>query len=313
MESHFTSKFFTGNRERLRESYEGELVVVTANGLLQRGADSAYGFAQDANFWYLTGLDEPDVILVLADSEEYLILPEQSDYQKIFDGSAPESELTKRSGVKAVFGYDEGWARLAAAMKKARRLGTVMPPPAYVGLYGMYTNPARRGLVEKLKDRQTGLKIDDITPKLALQRMIKQPEEISAIRAAIDVTVASLKDAFKQKYSHEYELEAEITAGFRRRGAAGHAFEPIVAAGRRACTLHNVANDAPIGQSEAVVVDVGAEVEHYAADITRTVVFGRPSARQRAVYEAVLAVQDFAIGLLKPGMSLKLTAIKPIA
>jgi Xaa-Pro aminopeptidase len=133
--------------------------------------------------------------------------------------------------------------------------------------------------------------------------MIKQPEEISAIQSAIDITAASLENAFKSKYQYEYELEAEITAGFRRRGATGHAFAPIVAAGKRTCTLHNVANNAAIGKGELVVADVGADVEHYAADITRTVSFDEPSKRQQAVYDAVLEAQAFAFSLLKPGMS----------
>jgi Xaa-Pro aminopeptidase len=110
-------------------------------------------------------------------------------------------------------------------------------------------------------------------------------------------------EALSGNYEYEYQLEAEITAGFRKRGATGHAFEPIVAAGKRACILHNVANNAPIGKNELVVVDVGAEFEHYSADITRTVSFERSSTRQGAVYSAVLEAQEFAIDLLKPGLA----------
>ncbi len=108
------------------------------------------------------------------------------------------------------------------------------------------------------------------------------------------------------KYQHEYELEAEISNGFRKRGAAGHSFEPIVAGGARACTLHNVANNGQFAKSDLVVIDVGAEVEHYAADITRTISLSTaPSKRQQAVYAAVLDVQAYAFGLLKPGVLLK--------
>lgn len=303
MKQHFTDIFFAGNRTRLGQAYDGDLIVITANGLLQRAADSSYRFSQDANFWYLTGIDEPDIVLVMDAGDEYLILPEKSDYQKVFDGSAAKSALVKRSGVKKVYEYDEGWERLGSRLKKTRRLATIMPPPAYVDFYGMYTNPARAALLKKLTSHRNGLKTDDLVAPLIKQRVIKQPEEIAALRSAIDITAASLEDAFKQEYKHEYELEAEITAGFRRRGASGHAFAPIVAAGKKACTLHNVSNDSPIGKNELVVVDVGAEVEHYAADITRTVVFGSPSARQQAIYDAVLETQNFAINLLKPGVS----------
>jgi len=139
--------------------------------------------------------------------------------------------------------------------------------------------------------------------------MIKQPAELAAIQQAINVTTSSLKEALRpaklRHYRHEYELEAELSRGFRRRGSEGHAFQPIVAAGERACTLHNVANNGPLASNQLIVVDVGAQVEHYAADITRTVSNGTPSRRQQAVYSAVLEVQTFAIDLLRPGTLLK--------
>lgn len=305
MKSHFTNKFFAGNRLKLRQSCGAKLIIVTANGLLQRGADSTYKFAQDANFWYLTGIDEPDVVLVIDDREEYLIMPEQSTYQKTFDGIAAEQELAETSGITQIYENRKGWRRLGGQLKKAGKVAMVAPPPAYVKIFGMYANPARAALLKKVKGYRRGLKIENATEHLARQRMIKQPEEVAAIQAAVDITAASLKDVLKGGYKYEYEIEAGITAGFRRRGSLGHAFEPIVASGKRACTLHNVSNDGEIAEGDLVVVDVGAEVEHYAADITRTVSFGRPEARQQAVYDAVLEAQKFAIGLLKPGMEFK--------
>lgn len=84
-------------------------------------------------------------------------------------------------------------------------------------------------------------------------------------------------------------------------GATGHAFEPIVAGGKRACTLHNVSNNAPLRSGELIVCDVGAEVSHYAADLTRTVSRGKATQRQKDVHQAVGEVQSFALGLLRPG------------
>jgi Xaa-Pro aminopeptidase len=105
--------------------------------------------------------------------------------------------------------------------------------------------------------------------------MIKSHEELQAIQAAVDITSQSLMDvvaaAKTGKYTFEYEIEAELTAGFRKRGGSGHAFDPIVAGGARACTLHNVANNSQLSRDELIIIDVGAEVEHYAADITRTI------------------------------------------
>jgi len=306
----FTSEFFAGNRGRLRELFTGTApIVVTANGLLQRGADSAYAFAQDANFWYLTGIEEPDVVLVMDREREYLIVPSRNASREAFDGAVAEDVLTERSGIKTVLDERAGWEQLGNRLRKIKHVATMAVPPAYIEHYGLYTNPARAKLVEKLKQANEEIELLDITPHLSRMRVIKQPQELRAIQRAIDITVASVKRAttlnMLSKYVYEYELEAELTKGFRKRGATGHAFEPIVAGGARACTLHNVANNGKLSADEFVVIDTGAEVNHYAADITRTIHLGTPSRRQRAVYEAVLEVQAFALEALRPGVLLR--------
>lgn len=311
MDSKFNSEFFAGNRQRLRELFTGTApIVVTANGLLQKGADNTYGFSQDANFWYLTGIDQPDILLVLDRGSEYLIVPSRSASREAFDGAVEYEPLTKRSGVKTVYDDKEGWEKLGGRLKKVKHAATLGVPLPYVEQYGMYTNPARGALVDRLKTYNETLDLLDLNQHLARLRMIKQPEELAAIQAAIDITIGSIKESSRlgklKKYAYEYELEAELTRGFRRRGASGHAFEPIVASGQRACTLHNVANGGALSADELVLMDVGAEVEHYAADITRTVsLSGSPSRRQQAVHAAVIEVQDFALSLLKPGVMLR--------
>lgn len=310
MESNFTSQFFAGNRARLRELFTGKApIVVTANGLLQRGGDSGYAFAQDANFWYLTGIDEPDITLVMDRDREYLIVPERNASREAFDGAIAFEALKQRSAIQNIYDEKAGWYQLANRLKKIKHLATIAPASAYIEHHGLYANPARATLVTRLRSHNAELELLDLGPHLSRQRMIKQPVELAAIQKAINITVNSMKEALKpaklRQYKYEYELEAELGRGFRRRGAGGHAFEPIVAAGERACTLHNVANNGPLVGNRLIIVDVGAEVEHYAADITRTVSIGTPTRRQQAVYAAVLEVQSFAIDLLRPGALLK--------
>ncbi|HEX7632878.1 MAG TPA: Xaa-Pro aminopeptidase [Candidatus Saccharimonadales bacterium] len=310
MESHFTSDFFAGNRQRLRELFTGTApIVIAANGLLQRGADSSYAFSQDANFWYLTGIDEPDLVLVMDKDKEYLIVPARSASREAFDGAIATEALTRRSGIQTVYDDKAGWDALGARINKVKHIATIAAPPAYVEHFGLHTNPGRTVLVARIKAQKPEIELLDLTPHLVRLRMIKQTPELAAIQAAIDITAKSMKDAFRSskmtKYAHEYELEAEITKGFRSRGATGHAFEPIVASGERACTLHNVANNGAFAANELVVVDVGAEVEHYAADITRTKSLGSASRRQQMVHAAVSDAQQFAFGLLKPGVLLR--------
>ena len=310
MDLRFSSEFFAGNRQRLKELFTGTApIVVSANGLLQRGNDSTYKFAQDANFWYLTGIDEPDILLVMDRDKEYLIVPERSASRQAFDGVVEAEPLSRRSGIQAVLDDKEGWELLGSRLKKVKHAATLAVPPLYVEQYGMYTNPARATLIDKIKIHNAEIELLDINQHLARLRMIKQPEELLAIQEAIDITTATIKQATTSaklnKYTHEYQIESELSRGFRNRGATGHAFEPIVAGGERACTLHNVANNGELSADELVLIDTGADVEHYAADITRTMSTGNPSRRQLAVHAAVVEAQNFALSLLRPGVVLK--------
>lgn len=310
MESHFSSDFFAGNRRRLRELFTGTApIVITANGLLQRGADSAYHFTQDANFWYLTGIDEPDITLVMDRDKEYLIVPKRSDSREAFDGAISPETLRKRSGVREVHTDSAGWEALGKRLEKVKHVATVGIPPAYVEHYGLYTNPARGALVARMQAYNDNLELLDLSLHLSRMRMVKQPPELAALQAAIDITVAAMREATRPsklaKFGYEYEIEAELSRGFRRRGATGHAFEPIVASGQRACTLHNVSNNGELSSDELVTIDVGAEVEHYAADITRTFSLSKSSRRQQSVHAAVLEAQKYALSLLKPGVLLR--------
>ncbi|HEX7368603.1 MAG TPA: Xaa-Pro aminopeptidase [Candidatus Saccharimonadales bacterium] len=307
----FSSEFFAGNRQNLRRLFTGTApIVITGNGLLQRGADATYPFAQDANFWYLSGIEEPDAVLVMDKDKEYLIVPSRNASRQAFDGKVDAAYMRSRSGISMFVDEEEGKRLLAARLKRAKHVATLAPAPAYVETMGFYANPARARLLDMLHELNPRLQQLDLSQHLRRQRMVKQPVELGAIQAAIDITAETLKEVTKpaklRTYAYEYEIEADITRGFRSRGAAEHAFEPIVASGRRACTLHNVANNGQLAADELVVLDVGAEVEHYAADITRTVALGgKPTKRQRNMYDTVLEVQEYAKSLLQPGVVIR--------
>lgn len=311
MDADFGSDFFTANRERLRQLFTGTApIILTAFGHTQRGADEAFPFKQDASFWYLTGIDDPDVILVMDKSREYLIVPKRNETMEVFDGAIDAVEISRRSGIKDVLNEKDGWKQLESRIKKVQHVATLAANPPYIEFLGMYTNPARRRLIRHLKQINPDIDLLDLRQHLSHMRMIKQPIELLALQQAIDITNEALKEVMKPakltKYAYEYELEADITRGFRRRGAEGHGFTPIVAGGQRACTLHNVANNAQLASDELVILDVGASWEHYVADISRTVSLnGKPSHRQQQVHEAVCEAQDFAYSILKPGIYLK--------
>jgi Xaa-Pro aminopeptidase len=308
--SFFTADFFAANRRALAGRAQAEVpIVVAANGLLQRGGDSSYAFTQDANFWYLTGIDEPDITLVMDGDDEFLIVPVREQNRETFDGAVDTAKLTRQSGITKIVDETAGWKHLDQLLTRSGKVCLPAAAPAYLEHYGMYTNPARSRVAERLQHHIANLQIMDIRAELARLRMIKQPAELAALQKAIDITGQTLNDVLKapnlKAYEHEYQLEADIARGFRFQGGRGHSFEPIVAGGKNACTLHNVANQSSLTKGDLIVVDVGAEYDHYAADITRTVCMGKPTPRQRNVYDAVSAVQEYALSLLQPGTNLR--------
>ena len=310
MSTSFTSDFFAGNRKRLRELFTGTApIVLGANGLVQRGADLPFPFQQDASFWYFTGCDDPDVILVLDKDKEYFIVPERDAVRAAFDGTIDESGLARLSGIDTIYPEKQGWKKLAARLEKARHVATLPASPVYIERLGMYANPARRRLIDRMKALNESLELLDLSEHVTRLRAVKQPMEIVTIEQAIDVTNKGLKQILRPSrlltYKHEYEIEADLTRTFRKLGARGHAFDPIIASGSNACTFHNGDNSSAIGAGSLLLCDVGADVDHYAADVTRTIATSVATARQTAVHNAVQEVLQYATGLLKPGVRLK--------
>ncbi|HSX29333.1 MAG TPA: Xaa-Pro aminopeptidase [Candidatus Saccharimonadales bacterium] len=304
----FESDFFAANRERLRQLFTGTApIVVTANGMLQRSSDEAFPFKQDSSFWYLTGIDHPDIVLVMDKGKEYLIIPKRESVAEIFDGAIDLTDLARRSGVTDILSEKEGWKQLESRLKRVQHVATLAAPPTRFETFGFYTNPARRVLIRRMKRVNPDIELLDLRQHLSRMRMIKQSAELAALTCAIDITKEAIKEVSRPaklaKYAYEYEVEADITRGFRRQGARGNAFSPIVASGSRACTLHHIANEGSLASDELLLLDIGAEYDHYAADITRTISMNsKPSRRQEQVHRAVCEAQDYAYSLLKPGV-----------
>jgi Xaa-Pro aminopeptidase len=310
-QSAFDSSFFSNNRERLRQLFTGTApIIVTANGLVQKASDEAYPFHQDRSFWYLTGVNEPNVLLVMDKGKEYLIVPVRETVREKFDGAIDLDALRRISGIQDIVFEKEGWKRITSRLKKAQHVATLGASPRFIDYLEMYTNPARAELIQKLKDGNPALELLDLRTHLSRMRMMKQQPELEALQRAIDITSETIRELTRSKqlakYAYEYEIEADLTRGFRRRGADGHAFSPIVASGERTCTLHHTNNNDALASGDLLVLDVGAQVDFYAADITRTVVLGdKVSRRQQQVYDAVLQAQEYAYSILKPGVLLR--------
>ena len=261
--------------------------MITANGLVQRTRDDdTYEFHQDANFWYLSGIEEPNFILVIDKDKDYLIGPELNERWKIFHGDMDLDAFSRVSGVDETLPATSGWQKLSKKLKKSRHVATLAPSKAFDDTFLVYTNPAKRHLAGKLRSHNKDLKLIDISKQLADLRTVKQGPEIAAIQKAIDETIETYKILGKKidKYKSEREVSAEIDYIFNKKGLKP-SFRQIVAGGKNAVTLHYHKNDAPIDQGEILLVDMGVIHSGYCSDLTRSII--RTTKRQLDVYAAV--------------------------
>jgi Xaa-Pro aminopeptidase len=301
----FSPNFFKNNRKRLLEKTKADLIVLTASGLVQSSNDETHPFIQDSNFWYLTGVQEPDIVAVFSGAEEFLIVPNRDKIRIIFEGDVNKAELAKISGINKVMDEREGWKRLRQLLKKS--VATVAPPAAYIRRAGFYTNPARARLIKRLKNGRNGFEITDLRSELAEMRMYKQEPEVRAISKSLDIAIKSFKDVLSRRkdFEYEYQVEAAMNCNFRYFGGEGPSFATIAASGKNACILHYREHKNKLKREELLLIDAGTSFSHYASDLTRTIALRPPSERQQAVYDAVLSIQKYAFGLIKPGLSFK--------
>lgn len=302
-----STTFFSNNRNNLKQQLEDDvLIVITAQSLLQRSGDTVYSFRQDSNFYYLTGINEPDVVLVLSGDDEFLILPKRSEAEIIFGGSINSDEIAKKSGVMTIYRHVEGWKKYKKLQQNRKIIHTLKQSPSKVsGADSFFTNPARHHLLQKLRRMNPQATFKDLRPILSAMRQIKQPEEVAMIKRAIAITGSGFVAAKKllEDGATEYELEAEFNKIFTQ-NQVRHGYQPIIAGGERACVLHYIKNDQSIAKKDLCLLDVGAEYMNYSADITRTYGMAQ-SDRQQAVIQAVKQVQVAAIDYLRDGASWK--------
>lgn len=297
------ASFFKGNRQSLRAQVAVALYVIAANDEVQRRGDAAYPFVQDANFYYFTGINEPGWKLVVNGEDEFLIAPKRSEAQTLFDGSLEYEEATRQSGVGRVVDQEEGERVVAALRETHSSVGAIGKDP-HQKYYGFSPNDGPAANLRALKRQFAS--VEDIRGDVIKLRAIKQPREIDAMRQAIATTVRGFEHVKGEleNLTNERQVEAKLWYEFLS-DSEGHAYDPIVAAGSHACTLHYTNNSGVLNHGELLLIDAGAKQHEYAADITRTYSIGAPTERQRAVHEAVEAAHYKIISLLAPGFALR--------
>jgi Xaa-Pro aminopeptidase len=301
---------FGERRQRVREAMGPDAIAVFLGAkLATRSNDTDYRFRQDSDFWYLTGFAHPNAVAVLRSDggPEYTLYVEPRNPEiETWTGYRPGTEGAARDyGADEAHPNSEFPSHLGQILAKAKRIYHVLGRDTAVDAKITATLEGMR-----LRSREGVVPADAIFDPRSIvheMRMNKQPAEIDIMRRAAAITREAHASAAKlaRDGTYEYELEAAIEYVFRRRGGSGPAYSTIVAGGNNATVLHYIANDQPLRNGELVLIDAGSELEGYASDVTRTYpVGGRFAGERRAVYEVVLAAQEAALDLCKPGSTL---------
>lgn len=300
------SRFFIQNRNKLVEKLEGGLIVLSAYSALQRSNDSSHRFTQEANFWYLCGIEDPDWTLIIDGSAMYswLVKPDVDEVHRIFDGGISAEEALEASGVDRVIDTHEATVLLRKLATKHSIAYSIDQHP-HAEYFNFALNPAMSKNWASLE--RIFNKVQNCRKELALLRAIKQPIELKMITKAVKITIDAFEvvHAKMGSYKNEYEIDADFSREVRFAGASGCAYDSIVAAGINACTLHYSQNGGSIKNRQLVLMDMGAQFAGYAADVSRTYVKGEPTKRQYEVHAAVETAHHRIISLIEPMLSVE--------
>ncbi len=286
-------------------------LVVLSLEPARRNADVVFPYRPDSDLWYLSGFGEPACALVLTRGCDAppatLFLRDRDPAREVWTGPRiGVAEAPERLGVDAAHDVADLARLLPPLLGRADTLiyRPPRPPTEESRAVQRALETVRSGPRGPHKGPTTTL---DPTLVLHERRLLKDDVEVAAIRRANEVTAEALRHVMAacEPGTGEWEIQAALEATYRRRGAWGWAFPTIVAAGPNACVLHYEANHSTCARGDLLLIDTGAEVEGYAADVSRTFpVDGRFSAPQRDLYDVVLSAQRAVIDAVRPGTDL---------
>ena len=300
---------FQRNREKfIAQMKPRTLAVFHSNDLLADNSDSHYRFSQNSNMYYLSGLDQEEILLVLfpdAPNEkwkEMLFIRETNDHIRVWEGwKYSKEEARAASGIESVHFYG---TFDAAIRRMASHFDGIYVDVNEHERNSLTTISAGHRLARKFREEFPAHQIYRSAPICESLRAVKEKEELVPMQEAMDITEKAFRRvlSFVNPGVYEYEIEAEIAHEFLRNRASGNAYDPIIASGANACVLHYTENKDICKDGELILMDFGAEYGNYSADLTRTIpVNGVYTSRQKEVYNAVLRVMRQATALLVPG------------
>lgn len=305
---------YENRRLRLMDSVSGPAIACIFSGKApMRSADENYPFVVDRSFYYLTGLNRENMVLMLQKDcsgmirESIYIEPYDEFLAKWVGGRMKPEEVTAISGIRTVDDIQNFRGVAANFLSVYRGMGRLR---VYLDLWRMDENQEdtqAHQFAAWIQSRYPAVKINELYGALAAMRSVKAPQELKKMSRAIEMTknavVAMMQHA--RPGMNETEIEGAFDFSLMQQGCREHAFPTICAAGKRATTLHYSDNNCIAEDGQLILVDLGAACDHYCADISRTFpVNGKFTERQKEIYNTVLEAQRIVIEKVRPGMTM---------
>lgn len=307
---------YAERRARLASQVDAPIILWGFTGREESSQD--YIFAQEENFYYLTGHNEEGAALILLPTaedphgapagaswngpREILFLPAKNPGKEKWNGvrmSPSDPGIEARTGFASVKPFPEMRATVENLAKLYPAFYTILPYDKELGGY-----PHEKAVVDWLQVAAPKTALKDVRAQIAAMRPVKSPGEIAFLRQAIDLSVDSHLEAMKMMRPglYEYQVAAKMVEVHEMGGSEREGYAPIVGAGPNSTALHYDKLSRKIEDGDIVVMDVGAQYSGYSADITRTIpANGKFTPRQREIYEIVLGAQNAALAAVKPG------------
>lgn len=298
---------FTRRRQEIMDQMGGGVAIIPTSPVRSRNRDVEFPFRPDSDFYYLTHFPEPEAVAVLVPNREngqYILFCREKDPDKeIWNGRRAGLE-----GACADYGADDAFPIddiddiLPGLLENRDKVFCNM------GHYPEHDSKLMNWVNEVRSKSRNGVhapgEFVDIDHILHEARLIKRPEEIKLMKKAARISCQGHIRAMEncKPGMFEYQVEAELLYEFKKGGSPFPAYPPIVGGGANSCILHYTENNAKLKDGDLLLIDAGAEIDGYAADITRCFpVNGKFSGEQKALYEVVLESQLAAIDKVRPG------------
>lgn len=301
-----SKEFHASRRKLLAEKMEpNSLAFIFCGNEKQEKGDQCYHFTPYANFYYMTGFEEPKAVLMISTLygryRETLFIDHPDETAKRWLGVFYTTESVKEETGIANVEYLE---KFESSIPLFTRPGVVEHVYADLGNWEgpEATTPAQQ-LVHRIHSFNPSIPIHDVFKTIGLMRNVKDEGEIALHRKACEVTEQGVKNVLKhiKPGMHEYEAEAYFDFALKSNNAR-HAFPTIAASSINACSMHYSKNDRLMEDGDMILFDLGAECGYYAADVSRTYpVNGKFTEQQKTLYNIVLKALEQGIAMSKPG------------